>query len=286
MVYLTLKGMEEQVWFQSCMTFMRFLVMSLVIITSIYDIATNNSNESDNRNNIEMPPLISFEHLGSAIPIVLVAMAFQNSIPTIVQHVTDKETNLRKIANASTMTAFGFYTLLGMLVPVAIDDVPSMSTLSYRNYTAGHERHNRPWWTYIIEYIVVIFPALDVFSSFPIQAITLADNLCTRYYGNIPKFHMPRRGVRFFRLLVVIPPLIIAFLEYNLGFILEWTGLLGILLIPVAIPMMHLAARRLVDGESVHDIDIVPPILCIILSAVHIFIAILVVVLNILESTK
>lgn len=44
----------------------------------------------------------------------------------------------------TNLTAFSVYILIGLLVPLAIDDVPSMSTLSYRNYTAGHDQHDRP----------------------------------------------------------------------------------------------------------------------------------------------
>ena len=37
----------------------------------------------------------------------------------------------------ATMTTFVFYSLLGLIVPPGVDGVSSMSTLSFRDYSAG-----------------------------------------------------------------------------------------------------------------------------------------------------
>lgn len=77
----------------------------------------------------------------------------------------------------SGIVASGLYALLGIIVPIAIDKVPSMSTLAFRDYSAGYKVSERPWWTLVIEYLIVLFPALDVFSAFPLTTISSNDNI-------------------------------------------------------------------------------------------------------------
>lgn len=96
----------------------------------------------------------------------------------------------------------------------AFDDIPSMATLAFRGYTGGHD--SGQWWSYIIEYIIIIFPALDVFSAFPILAIALSDNITSLYYSNIPKDMVPKRGVITIKAIMLAIPFTIAAIEYDL----------------------------------------------------------------------
>ena len=57
----------------------------------------------------------------------------------------------------ATITVVISYTTLGVLLPIAMDTVEPMSTLNWRGYTAGYAE--RPWYAYMIEYIIVLFPA-------------------------------------------------------------------------------------------------------------------------------
>lgn len=281
MLYLTIKGVEEQVWFQSAMTFVRFIVMTLVIVTCVFDIAYHQHNESSDYNSIDTPSYFDFDYVGNAIPIILFASFYHNQIPTITEHVRERDKNLPKIISMTTVTCVVFYLALGLIVPFAIDDLPSMSTLSYRNYSAGHDESDKPWWTYIVEYIIIIFPAIDVFSAFPLQGIPLADNMLSLKYGALPKNAIPRGGLLFFRSLVVVLPVLIAFFEFNLGQILDFVGMVGFLMVPVTIPILHLASRKLLEKESTYDVKPSSPWLSASISFAHIPLLLLVLVLNI-----
>jgi len=67
----------------------------------------------------------------------------------------------------SSLGIIASYALLGA-------KVPSQTTLSWTGYDAGISP--RPVWTYIIELVILLFPALNVMSCSPLIAIPVAGN--------------------------------------------------------------------------------------------------------------
>lgn len=177
MVYFTLVGFKKQWWMQIVLTFMRFLVMGLVIICCAVAVGGHSHLSNGRENHISMPPVVNFGQIGSIFPVLLFSCLYQTNIPSIAVHIRDKKKNLPRILVMITVTLLVIYVSLGLIAPVADSGLSSMVTLSFRNYTAGNNNKDGRAWAYIIEYIVIIFPALDVFSIFPIIAITLADNI-------------------------------------------------------------------------------------------------------------
>ena len=252
-VYMTVRGIHEQQIIQFIMSGLRFVVLFLILITCIINIAAHKENDDDGYNSADMPPVIRPMNIGHAIPIILFASAYQVHIPTISDSIGNKERNLKTINLMAVMTCFIFYTLLGMLASIAIEGVPSMASLGYRNYTAGTSQSDRQGWTYLIEYLIIISPALDVMTAYPIKALTISDSLITwRYGGELSK--IDKKIIYSVRFVISSFPLLISFLVYNLGTILDWVGLLGFLIIHIPIPLFHIAMKHLVPGKSVYDI--------------------------------
>lgn len=185
MLYFTLIGLKKQWWMQITFTCMRFLVVGLVIGCCLYAIATHTHLTSDEPLHINMPVKADWTYLGSIFSILLFSCLYQTNIPSIAVHISNKKKNLPLVMKAVTVTLLLVYLPLGLIASVAIPDLKSMVTLSFRNYTAGAASPHT--WTYLIEYIVIIFPALDVFSVFPIMAITLADNITGLFSGRSSK---------------------------------------------------------------------------------------------------
>ena len=96
-----------------------------------------------------------------------------------------------------------------------------MASLSFRNYSAGYSQSERPWWTYIIEYFVILFPALDVFSGFPLFSISNTNNLISIFYGVEENKEVSKCALFGIKLLSCFPPLFIAVFVSDLGTILE-----------------------------------------------------------------
>ena len=109
--------------------------------------------------------------------------------------------------------------LLGIVVAIALEgtNAPSMSNLAWSGYDAGLTP--RPWWTYIIEYIIILFPAFNVITASPLVALAVADNISK--YIKEPS----RCTVALIRIAVWIVPVIIAFFTHDLGLISSIAGI-------------------------------------------------------------
>lgn len=280
MVYFTLAGLKEQLWMQYIMTTMRFTVMIVVISTCVYSVISHTSVSNEEYNSAHLPSAAEPRALGRALPIILFAVLYQVQLPSLIEHLRDKRKNAPRVAALTAATSFLFYFLLGLLVPTAIPHVAGQSTLSYRHYSAGHSSSQRPFWTYLVEYLVVIFPALDVFSSFPLNAIPLSDNLMTLVYGSVPKTAIPLKGYYVLKLVACLPALCVAALEFNLGEVLEWTGLLGFFLVLFAVPLCHIAGRKMLPVPSQYDVTWWPLWLSWLLSLIQVPVVIAIIVLN------
>ena len=106
-----------------------------------------------------------------------------------------------------------------------------------------------------IAFFVVLFPALDVASAFPLNGITLGNCLMGKYYGkNIREHSKSRRKVTAFRCIAAIPPIIGAMFVRRLDTITEYTGLTGFLIAFVFPGLLHVASRRACKREGLDTV--------------------------------
>ena len=75
---------------------------------------------------------------------------------------------------------------------------------------------------------VVLFPALDVASAFPLNGITLGNNLMSSWHGENTRIaEGDRRKVTAFRIIAAVPPIVGACFVRELSKITDYTGMLG-----------------------------------------------------------
>jgi len=177
MLYVCVRGYEEQVELQVVMAVLRFVVIGLIIGTVLGDIGSEKYNEGGAHNDLESPTLWKTSLAGVMFPILFLAITFHNTIPNTSQLIASKATNLPRIITCAVLLSSALFIILGVLVPFAVDGVDKMVSLDWKEYSAGHARSHKPWWTYFIIPAIVIFPACDIMSIFPIYAIALSDNL-------------------------------------------------------------------------------------------------------------
>lgn len=86
-----------------------------------------------------------------------------------------------------------------------------------------------PYYAQVISKFVILFPALDVASAYPLNAFTLGNNLMSSFYGTdeVEIHERSRIKVSIFRLLAAIPPFLGAYIVSDLGHITSFTGLTG-----------------------------------------------------------
>jgi len=77
-----------------------------------------------------------------------------------------------------------------LIVPFAVENIDPMVTIDWENYSGGNSE--RSWWAYGVASFVLIFPAIDITSIFPILSIILTDNLISVNYGQLSKNKLTR----------------------------------------------------------------------------------------------
>ena len=85
-----------------------------------------------------------------------------------------KKESINTVLKCLFTSTFIVYLLLGTTMSLAFDDLPSFTTFAWKDYGSDN---GGAWWAYMLQYIVLIFPALDVSSAFPLNAICLSENL-------------------------------------------------------------------------------------------------------------
>lgn len=102
----------------------------------------------------------------------------------------------------------------------------------------------------MIEYLIVIFPAFDVFSIFPILNNVLSDNILAVVFKANESNEISYKLYVAARATTCTLPFFIAFFFFNLGPILDWAGVFAILSALVSIPCISIVVRKMVDGDS------------------------------------
>ncbi|KAL3922611.1 MAG: hypothetical protein SGPRY_004501 [Prymnesium sp.] len=134
------------------------------------------------------------------------------------------------------LASTGFmYTALGVAAVYLLgDDVDPSCNLSWSSY-------RNPY----LSVVVSLFPAIDCFSVFPINAIFLANNLLAVVYQR--KWHageVGRRTKYFFRLACCVPAFVCAFAFPSLAKALDFTGVVGVILPFIVTPLLFIASLR------------------------------------------
>ena len=128
------------------------------------------------------------------------------------------------------------YTLVGVVLSSYFG--PHINSSSNLNWADFYMIHESPMmWT--ISHYIILFPAVDVMSAFPLSAITWGNNLLawavdasasSTPLGVFP-CPPPRRTVIFYRCFASVPPVIGACFVHDLGVITTYTGITGFAII-------------------------------------------------------
>lgn len=97
---------------------------------------------------------------------------------TVVQPVKDKK-YVNFTFSTIFITTFSFYSLLGITLGLYYGkSIKPACSLNFAYYRGGASFDEEiPFFAIFVQYLIVLFPAFDVVSAFPLNAITLADSL-------------------------------------------------------------------------------------------------------------
>jgi len=261
--------LREQVTVQILLSLCR-LLMVIVMVTTVSFSMHSTSPQFDNQTSHYTPiNLFSPSGIYKILPIATYANIFHHSIPGLSMPVGDK-TKLSLIFRAVFIVMAVGYGLIGMTVAAYFgENIQGSSNLNWHDYRAGtgtctencdDDNDNdkvwdgRSWWVNVIVWFVVLFPALDVASAFPLNGITLGNCLMGKYYGeDIRKHEGDRRKVTVFRILAAVPPIIGATAVRQLDTITEYTGLTGYIICFVFPGLLHINSEKECKRRGVEE---------------------------------
>jgi len=191
-VPLSCLELDEQVVVQVVMTLARFVMLFFMLATT-GELATQQQEQQQHLNGMantttltatamtfQPAPLVRWQGLSEMLPIVVFSQIFHHSVPGLSHPVANKR-ELKSIFASTALFSTLAYTLLGLSLGSAFGmSVEQSSNLHWNEYHAI----DGTWWTQLVSIYVVCFPALDVVSAFPLNAITLGNNLLGAAYGS------------------------------------------------------------------------------------------------------
>jgi hypothetical protein len=168
------------------------------------------------------------------LPIAAYSNIFHHSIPALIRPIQNKEYTVY-IFTGTICACFLFYVLIGTVVSSYFGEHSHVaSNLNWATYVGVVNGDNIqvPLYARVISWFIVLFPALDVASAFPLNAIILGNNLMSFYftdsYHSHPVDHYWYPYIKkIFRLLAAVPPLLGAASINDLGKITDYTGITG-----------------------------------------------------------
>ena len=182
MIFLSFFRIKDQREWQVLLCLFRIIALLLINITCLVAIFTDSELEGNGKTDAD-PKIISMIDIGYVIPIILIATFYQTSLPTTTEFVRKKAKNVPKLTYASAGTVFILFSITGIITNYGIHSVETLITMNWRDYSGGNDKLSRPWWACIIANIVILLPALNAASAFPIASVNLCDNFISIRYG-------------------------------------------------------------------------------------------------------
>lgn len=232
-IALVVMDIGEQAKFQKFLSIYRIVALIVMLITMCIKIGFEGSQVAIRA---QMIGSFNWEHFAKGFGPSILAINCHYNMPDALQPLDTKGS-----ARMVTFFALGlssiFYLALGLMGALAFDQVDELATLRWTVYTAcgngwedcGSNTAGRVM-GYILSYIVLFFPMINVLSAYPMIGVTVGDNIFT----SVPKSIVARFGAgpsrTACRLFSAIPPLILAAFFRQLNMILTIGGLFGFLL--------------------------------------------------------
>lgn len=161
------------------------------------------------------------------------------------------------IFGSTLLTTLLFYMALGSICSLYFGPkIASSVNLNWADFTWGLAESVSlvPFWAKIMSMVVVIFPALDTLSVYPLISVTLGDNMA----AVVPTEWVQAFGGRpFWKLLcrfgASIPPLVVSVFVSDLSITLQFSGMAGIYVAFFAPALLQLRASEEIPTRNVYS---------------------------------
>jgi hypothetical protein len=251
---ISLMEYKEQVWVQKTMTFLRFMMFSLIFMTALVQVTmpVGEGIFGNTNNSKGLPDFAHVEKFPTMFANLLLAAGFHNVVPKVNQHLIKKRQAM-SVYRYVILTLFYLLSFLGLIVASAFGtNIKPLCSLNWYQFTGNSDPENPEWWSYPIKYVIVLFPALDVITVFPMTVINLADNLLCILKYQSPD-HAPAKYRKGMRILVLVIPLVGSLFLTDLRELFNWSGMLGMVPVFFAPTILEMATLKLVPKACIYD---------------------------------
>jgi amino acid permease len=246
-VPLSCLELEEQIPLQVALTAGRLLVMFLMVAVIAIGGEFGGEEGGDDGQHHQ---LVNWKGLGTILPSAVFASAFHHSLPALVYPIENKK-HLGGIFDAALLIACACYVTVSVVVAYHFgSNVASSANLNFEAWVPPEPIPS--WVGDVASTIISLFPALDVLSAYPLNAITLGSNVHAAFMaGGIASGSRSWRTL--FRLSASIPPLVGAALYADIGWITNFTGLAGFIIIFIIPAGLHWVASGRIKSPTAYD---------------------------------
>jgi len=192
----------------------------------------------------------AFSGFGVMFSTALFSQLFQHSVPGLIRPLPEyQKRKVPGVFMSALGTTMSLYLILGISAACYFGpSTLSSVNLNFTDFSYGIDLEEAPEWQVwivkILSNVVVLFPAADTLSVFPLIANTLGNNLSTSSPGmtkRIGKFlkgrgykndklkaHTTKANMIIWRLIASVPPIVASIYAKDLAFSLQLAGLAGL----------------------------------------------------------
>ena len=254
-VPLSLIGVSEQAILQNILTCWRFFCFGLMALTCIIHIIYTSINGEYN----PIPDgtsvgkwLFNFAGFGTLFSSCSVALSCHQNLPDCMTPTQPKK-HLKKILITGISISSFIYVVIGfssMLCFGSNTKTPvTHNWLSFSGCAGGFGKcengKEAEWYGIIIQWLILLFPAVNLASEFPLVCATLSSNLMQIPPKKIREKH-PKIWTYGCRLLACIPPIIAGAIKGDLEVIFNFAGIFGFFLLFIIPSLLQIYSKYII----------------------------------------
>ncbi|KAG7376651.1 hypothetical protein PHYPSEUDO_012947 [Phytophthora pseudosyringae] len=261
---LSCSDLTEQIYVQLTMSVVRFAALLIMIFSAAYAVYRDPYDggavftpRPESGPYVSDYSLVDLSGFGVMFSTGVFSQLFQHSVPGLLAPLGAlNQDRASSIFGGTLLTTMMFYIALGSICSLYFG--PKLATsvnLNWTEFTWGISESMTlvPLWAKLLSMIVVVFPALDTLSVFPLISVTLGDNMA----AVVPK-RWTRGGRKSSWKLVcrfgaALPPLLISMFVSDLSVTLQVSGLMGIYVAFFAPALLQLQASREIPNSNVYS---------------------------------
>ncbi|OQR98708.1 hypothetical protein ACHHYP_08273 [Achlya hypogyna] len=258
-IILVLMDLGDQATIQKILSAYRILAFALMLGTITVKLVVDGGADVSARLDARGAWAFNVHNFGAGFGPTLLALNCQYNMPDALQPLHQaKKHHARAITFSAMSMAGACYLLLGLLGALAFDNVNPLASLMWSDFTGCGNGWNacpsgRPsWFGSAVHIIVLMFPIVNVTSTFPMVGLTVGGNILTSLPKSITAPLGPARSRDLSRLIAAVPPLVLATIFKKLDAIFTFAGFFGFalgLIIPVWFQVIGTKFCRRVYGS-------------------------------------